>query len=179
MRYTFIISVLMYGLLLCNVDIIDSIINKQFVNNKQCSSQNSNATDKLYEDALYLKTLRLQKYKHTRNNIILIKQRCSSLCETDLLLAKNVKNGSLYQHVEKNLNCTGLWNDSIFDEPSKFKDPVQKIPKYLIDAFSHKGRVKITSYYYAEEAAENHTSNAWGMLHSLLNNNNILFRGLF
>ena len=163
MRQTFLISVSMYVLFLCNKDIIYAIINETIIANKQCSGPNNNAKDTLYKDELYLKKLRSQNYKHMSNNVNLIKRRCGKLCETDLLPEKSVQNGVLHEQMETTPNCQALWNNSIFDEPSRFNEPVQKLPKYLIDHFSRNGHVKVTSHYYDDQETENHTSNAWGV----------------
>ena len=69
-----------------------------------------------------------------------------------------------YAPIKKQVDCNRLWNSSIFDEKSEFDWPVQIIPKYLQEHFSHNGMVDIKLDYYNKlrDNIWNHTFNEWG-----------------
>ena len=87
-------------------------------------------------------------FKNLKYQINDIKKQCGKLCETDLSTPIVVTNGKYYDHLKVAFNCQGLWNTSIFDEPSKFQHAPQNLPSYIKTEFSYKKQVPILSYYF-------------------------------
>ena len=107
-------------------------------------------------------------YRYIEKKIDLIKQQCGSLCEIHFEHAVPMSDKSLYYYepIEKDVNCKTLWNSSIFDESSGFKEPIQKLPTYLQKYFSYNNTVDIKPYYFDQNEIDlrNHTFNTWGMI---------------
>ena len=105
-------------------------------------------------------------YKYIKNRISLIKKECGTLCDVDPLLYTPIsdENKFYYVPIQKTINCERLWNNSIFDEKSQFRNAIQKIPKYLEKHFSYDGMVDVKPYYFDENEFNiwNETFNAWG-----------------
>ena len=108
-------------------------------------------------------------YKELKNNIVEIKIRCGSLCniEYDDQFKESLSNRT-FKAVQKTVDCYNLWHSSILDKASKTKYPIQKIPSYLVQYFTYNGRVKILYDYRDDTNTENHVTNRWGNLSSLI-----------
>ena len=105
----------------------------------------------------------LMKYKDLLKNIIKIKDQCGSLCRFDYdNKFKETSSGKTFRALKKDVKCNALWNNSIFDQPSTIKFPIQKLPSYLLQYFNHNGRVKILPDYRDDTNTENHKTNRWG-----------------
>ena len=91
-------------------------------------------------------------YIHLRSKIELIKNDCGMLCDTTMI-PQNIKDHDgdiIYAPFEKKVDCMALWNNSEIDRKTEFGEPIQVIPKYLYQYFSHYGRVNIQPYYFDE-----------------------------
>ena len=159
MKYTVSILVLLNTLHAYDNDNIAFNTNK---NDEDGVTQICKIKDNFNRNEDYLNVSQNENYKRMRKNIILIKEKCGTLCETNLAHVRNVSKGPFYDQIKKIPNCKALWNDSIYDQSSRFKDPIQKLPKYLKQYFSHNGNVNISPFYFDDRETENHTSNAWG-----------------
>lgn len=103
------------------------------------------------------------KYKDLLRNIIKIKNQCGGLCRFDYSGEfKEISSGKTFRALKKEVKCNDLWNNSIFDQPSTIKFPIQKLPSYLIQYFNHNGRVKILPDYRDDTNTENDKTNRWG-----------------
>ena len=104
-------------------------------------------------------------YQNLKRNVISLKQQCGDLCEMkNFTVVKRISSENFYDHIEKNINCEGIWNDTMFEELAKFEYPPQRLPKYLQPFFTYDGLVDIEANYYDNyyETTANHTGNAWG-----------------
>ena len=106
-------------------------------------------------------------YKDLKNNIKLIKKECGSLCNIDPSTYKPISDDSKFYYVpiQKKVNCQSLWNNSIFDEKTKFTNAPQKIPKYLRRYFTHNSSLVDIKQFYFDETTDNiwnETFNNWG-----------------
>ena len=103
-------------------------------------------------------------YKDLETRIMDIKKQCGKLCETDLPTSKLVTKGRYYDHLKVEIDCHGLWNTSIFDEPSKFQHAPQTLPSYIKKDFSYKNQVPIHSYYFDNRVEEERDRDnaSWG-----------------
>ena len=91
-------------------------------------------------------------YIHLRSKIELIKNDCGMLCDTKMI-RQNIKNHHgdvIYAPIEKKVDCMAIWNNSEIDRKTEFGEPIQIIPKYLYQYFSHNGMVNIQPYYFDE-----------------------------
>ena len=122
--------------------------------------------ENIMEDNLKLQIKNLNQHKYTKmmKNILLIKERCGSLCNENgmhqNLSIKVFDSATTFQ--KRPFSCGAIWDNSVFDKSSDLEDPLQILPKYLTDHFSYNGRVKMTSHYYDDRDTENHKSNSWG-----------------
>ena len=48
---------------------------------------------------------------------------------------------------KKKVNCEPLFNNPNIDNPSKFEEPPQRIPKWLIPEYNYGGKVPISHQY--------------------------------
>ena len=91
-------------------------------------------------------------YIHLRSKIELIKNDCGMLCDTTMI-PQNINDHDgdiIYAPFEKKVDCMALWNNSEIDRKTEFGEPIQIIPKYLYQYFSHNGMVNIQPYYFDE-----------------------------
>ena len=134
-----------------------SINTEKGLNNNEISPHN------VHEEEFHGKTLKIKKYEELRKIITKIKKQCGSLCEPDLsYINYDISKEISYKNLEKIPNCNAMWNTSIFDHKSSFKDPIQTIPTYLKNYFSYDGRVKISPHYLNDTFNKNHEINKWG-----------------
>ena len=56
-----------------------------------------------------------------------------------------------FDHIEKNIDCVGLFSNSDIDINSEFEYPPYKIPKWLVPEYNYGGRIPI-SYYYRDDS---------------------------
>ena len=103
-------------------------------------------------------------YKQIKTRILSIKQQCGKLCDIDLSRSKHISKGPFYDHVEKHINCGALWNNSIFDDTSRFTSAVQKLPIYLKKYFSHDNQIPIKAYYFDNQVKEDRIHDSWGTI---------------
>ena len=91
-------------------------------------------------------------YTNLWTKIELIKTICGQLCDTDTTKHKPIRGNDdfLYIPLKKEVDCLNVWNDSI-DAVSDFKQPIQKIPKYLKKYFTHDNMVDLKYSYYDEK----------------------------
>ena len=106
-------------------------------------------------------------YKDIKKKIELIKKECGTLCNVDPSTYKPISDDSKFYYVpiKKDVDCKALWNNSIFDEKSKFKESPQRIPKYLRGYFTHNSTLVDIKPYYFDEMTDNilnETFNKWG-----------------
>ena len=105
-------------------------------------------------------------YKDIENKIHAIKKQCGSLCEINSSNYEPISEDSRFYYVpiKKDVNCKDLWNSSIFDETTKFKEAIQKLPVYLKQYFSFNNMVDIKPHYFDEKKTNiwNDTFNTWG-----------------
>lgn len=157
------ISNILFGLLILFISLCDansSFSNEKFPNHR-CIAEADISTS---ECSHY--TSNKNKYQQLLSNIIEIKKWCGTLCN-DISVSNNEveisSNVSIYLPVFEKVPvvCDSLWNTSVFEKPNPFHDPIQIIPKYLIDYYSHYGRIRVTPHYYAELDTENHVTNSW------------------
>ena len=91
-------------------------------------------------------------YIQLRSKIESIKNDCGMLCDTKIK-PQNKRNhygAVIYAQIEKKVDCIALWNNSEIDRKTEFGEPIQMIPKYLYQYFSHNGMVNIHPYYFDE-----------------------------
>ena len=91
-------------------------------------------------------------YIHLRSRIESIKNDCGMLCDMKIIPQnkRNHDGAVIYAPIEKKVDCIALWNNSEIDRKTEFGEPIQVIPKYLYQYFSHYGRVNIQPYYFDE-----------------------------
>ena len=115
--------------------------------------------------ASYPKSLKKQTYSKFHETILQMKRECGDLCEPTFIdIANDIPDGKTFKKLEKSINCNNLWNDSIFDQPNEFDEPLQILPKYLRDHFSRNGRVKISPHYLVDTTKEDDQFIKWGKL---------------
>jgi hypothetical protein len=131
--------------------------------NAEKSNTNGIFPHNMNNKELQIKKLKIQKYEELRNIITQIRKKCGNLCGPDLsYINQDITKEISYRNLEKIPNCSAMWNISIFDQASAFKDPIQTIPKYLKNYFSYDGRVKISPHYLNDTFNENHVTHKWG-----------------
>ena len=135
-------------------------------NNVQLATQNMKIkeSDDICRSSIINSTLHAA-YKYLEKNTISLKNQCGDLCEMNkFTLVKRISSENLFDHIEKNINCEGIWNEAMFGDAVRFEYPPQKLPKYLQSFFSYDGLVDIKPNYYDNYymMMENHTRNAWG-----------------
>ena len=93
-----------------------------------------------------------RKYENLRAKIESIKAICGDLCDTNSSRYEAVKeNDSFhYRPLKKEVNCKNIWSESL-DGVSEFEEPIQKLPIYLKNYFSHDGMVDLEYAYYDEK----------------------------
>ena len=105
-----------------------------------------------FVDAKNRGDIKSDTYIHLRSKIELIKNDCGMLCDTRMI-PQNIKNHDgdvIYVPIKKKVDCMALWNSSEIDRKTEFGEPIQIIPKYLYQYFSHNGMVSIQPYYFDE-----------------------------
>ena len=105
-----------------------------------------------FVDAKNRGDIKSDAYIHLRSKIELIKNDCGLLCDTKTI-QQNIKNHDgdvIYVPIKKKVDCMALWNSSEIDRKTEFGEPIQIIPKYLYQYFSHNGMVSIQPYYFDE-----------------------------
>ena len=125
--------------------------------------------DNKLDNEIHIKkeSLTSHKYNGLLKNIKMIKELCGALCETfEADISQKFKHSlepkKVYQRIDRIPNCNALWNNSVFDISSTFNVPLQKLPKYLLQYFTHNGQMKISYNYLDDTNSENHTTNSWG-----------------
>ena len=141
---------------------------KEWQNNDSDFKQNTNNINLNDDNDCTIKQ-KTTIYKEIKNNILEIKSRCGTLCniEYDDQFEETLSNKT-FKAVKKTLDCQNLWASSIFDQPSTMNYPIQKLPTYLIQYFTYNDRVKILYDYRDDTNTENHVTNSWGNLCSLI-----------
>ena len=94
-----------------------------------------------------------QATKVNNKNLKVIQKLCGEVCLTDLKHERrfvSASKGRYYKALTKQFDCDGLWNDPVYDEPSRFCVPPDKIPKKWIHDFTYGGRVDLKTYYFKE-----------------------------
>ena len=106
--------------------------------------------DPFSNDCNFVRSRKL--YQYLRTKIESIKTICGELCDTNTSKYKPIRNGDSFHYIplKKEINCKNIWNDSL-DAVSSFKEPLQKLPKYLTKYFSHNRMVDLTYAYYDEK----------------------------
>ena len=93
-----------------------------------------------------------RKYENLRAKIESIKTICGDLCDTNSSRYKAVKEDDNFHYgpLKKEVNCKDIWSESL-DGVSEFEEPIQKLPIYLKNYFSHDGMVDLEYAYYDEK----------------------------
>ena len=110
-----------------------------------------------------------------KNQIKVIKQQCGELCDMrpskrtnffQVLHGHDAVRGNLdVNFPKKAVSCHHIWNISMLDEPTRFRKPPNKPPKFLKKYFSNNFTVPIEQYYFDNDVEEfREKSNAnWGI----------------
>ena len=110
-----------------------------------------------------------------KKQIKVIKHRCGELCDMrpskrsnyfQVLHGHDAVRGNLgVNFPKKAVSCHNIWNISMLDEPTRFRKPPIKPPKFLKKYFSNNFTVPIEHYYFDNDVEEfREKSNAnWGI----------------
>ena len=110
-----------------------------------------------------------------KKQIKIIKYQCGELCDmrpskrTNYFEVTNeydaVRGNPGIYFPKKTINCHHIWNISLLDEPTRFRKPPIKPPKFLEKYFSNNFTVPIEHYYFDNDVEEfREKSNAnWGI----------------
>ena len=92
---------------------------------------------------MYIKT---EKYKTLKSVVGQIKQKCGHVCDTNL---ESDMDGKYYKQLWKNIDCRAMFENPIFDKPSKFLKPLQEkhLPQSVREEFTYHGKLQIKSLY--------------------------------
>ena len=121
---------------------------------------------------------------HIVEQVTKFKNHCGELCDighsseyndtkfTDELSRKDPNGNLVFHFQKKNVSCSALWNTSMFDEPTRFKNPPIDIPKLLKTHFSYNNQIPIESYYLNdnEQRTKDNTKSTLGILNLILKN---------
>ena len=121
---------------------------------------------------------------HIVEQVTKFKNHCGELCDighsseynntkfADELRRKDPNGNLVFHFQKKNVSCSALWNTSMFDEPTRFKNPPIDIPKPLKTHFSYNNQIPIESYYLNdnEQRTKDNTMSAKGILNLILKN---------
>ena len=92
--------------------------------------------------------------KANDKNIKSILGTCGQVCQTDLKYERKflstTSRGRYYKALEKKFDCEDLWDNPIYDEPSRFCVPPDRIPKKWLHDFTYGGRVDLKTYFFRE-----------------------------
>ena len=104
------------------------------------------------KEDIFIETKR--KYKNLQNKIENIKTICGDLCDTNTTRYEAAKDDDSFHYVslKKEVNCKQIWNESL-DCVSEFNQPIQKLPIYLKQYFSHNGMADVKYAYYDEKSS--------------------------
>ena len=108
-----------------------------------------------------LTTTNKQKYENLKKSLKSIKNSCGDICDQSITRQEN--NTKYWNHIEKNIDCVGLFSNYDIDVNSEFEYPPYKIPKWLIPEYNYGGRVPI-SYNYRDDSKNDNRDN-FGNIH--------------
>ena len=81
-----------------------------------------------------------------KSTVAEIKRKCGQVCDTNL---ESDMDGKYYKQLWKNIDCKAMFENPIFDEPSKFLKPLQEkhLPQSVREEFTYHGKLQIKSLY--------------------------------
>ena len=91
-----------------------------------------------------------------------IKKSCGQVCDTsDPGVEGVLKYGEQFNQVKKEFICENLFSNENFDKPSEYPRPPRYLPKWLLNEFTHNGKINVEKYYFGHDAGTEFKKTHW------------------